>query len=157
MSLALRWALVALLLLAVAAPVGAHSELIGSDPSAGAVLNRSPERVTLRFDAPLVAGSTFIIFDSAFRQVPDVAAAPSAADPAVMMVAPPPLADGQYTVQWVAFSQDGDTTSGSFSFTVRGGGVSAIGGGAPLGWILALLGGVALIAVLLVWQTQRRY
>lgn len=98
----------------------AHAMLLSSDPKAGSVLARSPERVRLVFSEAIDAAV------SGIRVVP-LGAAPIdlsvAADPrdAKALVAPlASLVPGRYRIVWRSVSVDGHAVNGSFGFTVRG-------------------------------------
>ena len=96
----------------------AHASLVGTTPTQGAVLDRSPTEVVLRFDEPVstVAGSVRV-FDGDVQRVDsgDVTK-PSSMEVAVGL--PDGLADGTYTVAWRVLSADSHPIRGAFVFSV---------------------------------------
>lgn len=167
--MALAMALLASALVVVLA--AAHALLVRSDPDDGAVLARSPERVTAWYSQELATGmSTIQVFDAEGRQVDIGDGGVDLNDPdhASMVVSlPVPLPDGTYTVRWTAVSaEDGDPTQGEFTFSVGQEGTAADqasaattsslrqaadtaasnGVGWPVGWLAAGVG-VLLLAV----------
>ena len=113
-------AVVAVFASALVAPPSAfaHASLIGTTPTRGAVLDRSPAQVVLRFDESVstVAGSVRV-FDGDVRRVDsgDVSK-PSSDEVAVGL--PAALADGTYTVAWRVLSADSHPIRGAFVFSV---------------------------------------
>ncbi len=176
-----KWsAAVALLLatcltLVAAGPVGAHAELVESEPSGGDVLAEAPEQVRLRFDEPVrfeegggaepspldpikVYSEENTRVDKADTQ------AASAADPEVLIVDLKKLSNGVYGVDWGVTSEDGHVIDGTLGFTVdsasaekgdAGGPEAEDGGGSSagisVGWIVAgvvvVVGGVGLVTL----------
>jgi copper transport protein len=117
---AIRWttcaALVLLAVLGVGAPASAHAELIGSDPTQGAVLERLPDVVTLTFNEHV-------------RQVPDgvhvfdadgeeVAVSASTRDADLLVTIEGEVAPGTIVVAWRVVSEDGHPIAGSLTFSV---------------------------------------
>lgn len=118
----LRFSAAAILcLLLTAIPAGAHSELVDSQPAAGAELTQAPTTVRLVFTDDLAPASTVQVVDAAFGSV---AAGPATIDPTeprAMTVALQPLAPGDYTVQYHAVeAADQHAVDGSFAFRVAG-------------------------------------
>jgi copper resistance protein C len=109
---------------ALALPAGlawAHADLVASVPAAGAELAEPPAQVRLTFSEKLGPGSSIKVLDSQFRDVTAGAASVDAADASVLVVALPPLAPGDYTVQYQSVDQeDGHALTGSFGFRVTG-------------------------------------
>ncbi|XVS66738.1 copper resistance CopC family protein [Actinosynnema sp. CA-299493] len=112
-------ALLALLVLFGASPQAyAHTELVSSDPAAGASLAQRPTLLTLTFTEPVPAESAEVTVLAA-----DGSAWPTGqvvADGAKLTV---PLLEsgspaGQHTVSWTVESLDGDFVDGTFAFTV---------------------------------------
>ena len=112
----LSLALVAAVLALSPGPAVAHSLLIASVPSAGAVVNEVPA-VTLRFNNRI---------EKKLCQIRLVAAA---GDAQVLPLRPegavdtleaplPRLAAGRYRIEWRVLSTDGHVVSGAFSFRV---------------------------------------
>lgn len=96
----------------------AHASLIGTTPARGAVLDRPPAQVVLRFDESVstVEGSVRV-FDGEVRRVDggDVSK-PSSEEVAVSL--PAALAEGTYTVAWRVLSADSHPIRGAFVFSV---------------------------------------
>lgn len=150
------WLLAALLSLAPAAwPAGvaAHSELLGAVPAPGATLSRSPAEIRLTFSAPLAAGSTLQLFGAGFRPVSGVVARIDRQNAAQLVAVPPALSPGTYTVQWSSVAEDGDTLSGSYTFTLL-----AAAGSDPFSLLYGVIGLVILALAVggLVWRPRRR-
>lgn len=144
-------------LLALSAPAlsalraAAHSEVVNSDPAPGAVLATPPAAVFIEFDGPLSQESTITVQDATFQpmqQGETIIVDPQ--DPHVMAVNLPPLAPGEYTVQWQSVDpQDGHTASGSYAFAVREPGPSRA-------WnLLVLAAAVALVVLVVAWLRRR--
>ena len=96
----------------------AHASLVDTTPTRGAVLDRSPAEVVLRFDEPVstVAGSVRV-FDGEVQRVDSgEVTKPSADEVAVGL--PAGLADGTYTVAWRVLSADSHPIRGAFVFSV---------------------------------------
>jgi hypothetical protein len=86
-------------------------------PAPGSTVSGSPSEIRLTFDEPLVAGSTFVVYASAFQSTPGVAPVIEGASLHAHLASP--LAPGDYTVQWKAVTADGHTTEGSYRFRVQ--------------------------------------
>jgi len=104
------------LVISLVSPAGAHSLLIASIPSAGAVVNGAPA-VMLRFNNRIEKKLSQI------RLVPPAGEAkvlPVRVDGAVdALEAPlPPLPPGRYRVEWRVLSTDGHVVSGAFAFSI---------------------------------------
>ena len=156
------WAVLALFILLVPHPasVEAHANYAESDPAANSVIEKSPERVTVRFTEPLEpALSEVQVFDSQGDRVDRQDSAVDLSDPLLMSVSVETLADGTYTVAWKNVSTvDGHRVRGAFVFSVGepiSGDAAAAVAGQPLfqspaepviRW-LVLLGGLTLLGV----------
>jgi methionine-rich copper-binding protein CopC len=114
-----------LLVLGVAAPVLAHSELVSSDPADKAVLASAPTAVTLNFSEQLVpSGSSFKLLGPAGT----VGTGKVGAVNTQMLLSGLALAPGDYTIQWTSVATDQDLLRGTLTFTVS---PSAASVGAP--------------------------
>lgn len=122
-KLALLLALAAVILLSSRA--SAHSELVAAEPVPGAQLAQSPAEIRLTFSEPVAASSQIVVMGENFQQVEGLVPQFNPEQPQVVYTPLPPLAEGIYTVQWVAASNDGHEISGSYSFSVT----SAASGG----------------------------
>ncbi len=110
-----------LALLAVTLPGGqalAHSELVAAEPAPGAQLAESPAEIRLTFSEPVAASSQIVVMGENFQQVEGLVPQFNPEQPQVVYTPLPPLAEGTYTVQWTAASDDGHEISGSYSFSV---------------------------------------
>jgi methionine-rich copper-binding protein CopC len=107
------------LLLVTFTPVVANAVLRRSDPSSGAVLDRSPVEVFVWFSETLSTGSQLSVFDEQFQPVDKGKTFIDASDATLMRVQLAPLGPGRYTVRWKASAIDGHMSSGSYDFTVR--------------------------------------
>jgi copper transport protein len=104
--------------LALAEAAFAHSMLIATEPFQGAVVERTPERVLLRFDEPVEAGLVSIeVFDGTTDEVTTRELDKPKPEEAAIAI-PDPLADGTYTVVWRVISADSDPISGAWVFHV---------------------------------------
>lgn len=115
--LAIAACLVALVaVLAPARPAHAHSILLESTPAAGASV-RAPAALALRFnnrvEKPL---SRLRLVGPAGAVVP--LSIDAGGDPDRLTAPAPPVATGNYTLEWQVLSTDGHVVSGRFSFTV---------------------------------------
>jgi methionine-rich copper-binding protein CopC len=133
-------------------PVWAHSELLTAVPAPGATLATAPTEIRLTFSEPLATGSTFQLFDQNFRPISGIAATIDRDSPEELVAATPSLPPGDYTVQWTSVAHDGDTLSGSYSFTLL---AEAQNDDRSLIWGVAAAGGLAL-ATGLTWLYRRR-
>jgi methionine-rich copper-binding protein CopC len=130
-------------LAAAARPAAAHTELTQSDPAPGAQLAESPGEIRLTFSEPAGAQSQIVLLADGFQPVEGVAARMDSPHPEQVFAPLPPLAPGNYTVQWSAVSEDGHEISGSYSFSVAETAAASPGLLASLSdqwpWLLALL------------------
>lgn len=109
-----------LFVLATAAIVAAHAELVDAQPAPGATLPEAPTEIRLTFSEPVGAQSEILLFGHDFQAVDGVVAQVDPAHPEEIVATLPALAEDTYTVQWSATSDDGHEISGSYSFTVGG-------------------------------------
>lgn len=110
--------LAAAALLVPALPAAAHDELIGTDPSADAVLDALPDRITLSYSADVLtdAGATVIeVTDSSGTSL--TAGAPGVSGAEVTQALEGP-ASGSVSVRWRVVSSDGHPIDGEFAFSV---------------------------------------
>lgn len=161
--LALGVALAALLWLAGGA--AAHALLLKSQPEAGAALVQSPLRVIAWFSQELDTSlSTLHVVNGDGQQVDNGDGGVDLNDPdhaSLVVTLPLDLPDGLYTAQWTATSvEDGDTTSGQFSFIV--GQITAAHNSTKTiwtGWLvgaLTIIGGALLLVVIfMAWEHTR--
>ena len=106
-----------LMLMVVQAPGAlAHTELVLSDPPAGAVLGADPTEVLLTFSEELIRESVGISVEDGTGFVVTVAA-PEVDGADVSFPWPPALTGPDFTVNYRVVSQDGHPVSGSLSFT----------------------------------------
>lgn len=104
-------------LFTAAPPVAAHTELTSSDPSPGAVVPQSPERLTLRFTegVTLIDGGFRLLSADASQQS---TGPPTASGTEVTVPVTSPLADGAYILVYRVSSADTHPIAGSVPFTV---------------------------------------
>ena len=108
---------VTLLVLALAAPVLAHAELVDSTPEDGAVLDASPTEVVLRFTEALDPDKSRFNLKG-----PDGSVGigrVEAGAPRVMRLEGLALAPGTYTVEMTVASPDGHIERPTISFAVK--------------------------------------
>ncbi len=111
------------LALSLPPPAAAHTQLIASDPSAGASLRRPPAEVTLTFSEPMsrrLAVVALTIADGA----PARLAVRAGADPTQLVASTPAEATGggRWRVSFRVTSADGHPVQGDLSFDVARGG-----------------------------------
>ncbi len=109
---------VAVLLLATAAPAFAHASLDGTEPPAGAVLTESPQAIELRFtEGVTVALGGVRVYDADGERV--AGDPPQKPDADVVRVGlRDTLDDGSYVVTWRVTSADTHPVQGAFTFQV---------------------------------------
>lgn len=145
---AVRAVLLSLLLVLVAGPVLAHTELVSAVPAPGATVSGLVTDLSLTFTEPLAAGSHVQLFADAFRVVPGVNT--SVAANVLSAHLAEPLAPRTYTVQWVALGADGHPVAGSYQFAVAA--PSAV----PWWpWVLAVVIVLGAAAIALLWLRRR--
>jgi len=144
---AILWVLTWLALLPWPPLVRAHSELVTADPPPGAPLTTAPAEIRLTFSAPLMSGSTFAVWGENFQQVAELAPQIDPQRPDQLFATIPPLAAGDYTVQWTAVANDGHRFSGSYAFRFLDAPESS---GPAIGWWVAAVGVSAVALVHLI-------
>jgi copper transport protein len=113
-----RFALVALVALALPAQAFAHATLYLTQPAFKQRLAASPARILLHFDQGVKAFPDSIkVLTASGRVVSGTAGAGASANDVVVPVRR--LAKGGYTVRWHALSADGHSIGGVFTFGVR--------------------------------------
>ncbi len=130
----------------------AHSELVTAVPAPGATIATMPAEIRLTFSEPLATGSTFQLFGQDFQPIAGISAMIEPNSPEDLVAAAPSLLPGDYTVQWTSVAHDGDTLSGSYTFTLL---AEAPNDGRSLIWVAAAAGGLVLAAGL-TWLYRRR-
>jgi len=143
----------------------AHALLLKSQPEAGATLVQSPLRVIAWFSQELDTSlSTLHVVNGDGQQVDNGDGGVDLNDPdhaSLVVTLPMALPDGLYTVQWTATSaEDGDTTSGQFSFVV---GQVTPAHNSPqtiwTGWLVSALtiigAGLLLVVIFMAWERTR--
>lgn len=111
-----------MIVLGVAAPASAHTELASSDPSAGATVDGPLDVLTLTFSKPIeLAGKGVQVLDANG----DAIAAEADVAGAVVTVQPTQVLDaGRYGVRLAVRSGDAHPIRDSFAFAVRGSAVA---------------------------------
>lgn len=110
-------ALVAVVLVAWAAPAAAHAQLESTSPTAGAVLDQAPDEVTLTFNEPVeVSLGAVRVYDSDADRVDEGGARHDGNGTVVQPLGD--LPDGSYVVTWRVVSADGHPVHGAFTFQV---------------------------------------
>ncbi len=108
----------ATLLLAAPETAFAHATLVQSKPADGAVLERAPTSVLLRFNEPIeTAFGSVRVYDSSARRVDSGHTTRPASDE-VAVEAGARLPRGTYTVAWRVISADTHPVHGAFVFSV---------------------------------------
>jgi copper transport protein len=120
--------LVIVVALATAPAALAHAKLIAVEPANGATLATTPASVRLFFDEPVAVGPGNAVVSADHRSV--LAGSPRLERKDHLLVLPlqPHVPNGDYSVSWRAFSDDGHLESGVLAFRV---GAAPAGAGAP--------------------------
>jgi len=159
-----KFLLILLLMLAITTSVAAHSELVKSEPEAGASLENSPAQVTTWFSEELDSEmSSMRVFDAQNNQVDngDGSVDLNDLDHLSMVVSLPPLPAGTYRVHWTSVSaEDGDAEEGEFTFNVTvgaaSGETSSPSGNSSLIWVISIAAVLIVLAVLAMIAVSRR-
>ncbi|MGB3687522.1 MAG: CopD family protein [Ornithinimicrobium sp.] len=108
------------LVLALAAPALAHTDLDSTTPADGATIDGPVDEVSLTFTLPVTQLGDGVSIDGPDGKVPVEV---SSAEEGVVWIAVPsePLSSGTYTGQWSVAAQDGHPLSGEFTFDVDAG------------------------------------
>jgi methionine-rich copper-binding protein CopC len=113
----------AIFLLTSMAVASAHTTLVGSKPSKGALLKIAPTSITLKFDDPLLTLSGHLINKIALTDpsMKVVALNKTKVHGSVVeaQISTPLSKPGKYMVSYRVAAQDGHIVTGSFSFTLR--------------------------------------
>jgi copper resistance protein C len=108
-------------LLAITAPAAAHAKLTVANPAADSVVAESPKELRMTFNEGLIAKYSSVEVKA--QDGTKIETGTAVADPAdnKQMVVPLPntLADGKYSVDWQAVTDDTHRVKGKFSFTVK--------------------------------------
>lgn len=105
--------------LAAGNPAFAHTELVRSNPAAGATVHTGPKTITLTFNERLVAAfSKFELSMPAHRMNIPVTTRVSPDGKRIVGTLPSRLARGSYKVVWTAAGADGHRMTGELAFRV---------------------------------------
>jgi copper transport protein len=97
----------------------AHSQLLSSDPQAGAVLDEAPAHVTLTFNEDVeISLGAIRVFDGTGRSVDVSAARHPDGHAEIVEVDLPKLANGSYVVDWRVVSADSHPVHAAYVFQV---------------------------------------
>jgi methionine-rich copper-binding protein CopC len=115
------------LLVTASGSASAHAELESSEPPNGGLLEKSPERLTVRFSMELdTAASRMELYDAAGRPVDSAIGGVDLDDPdhaSMVITVGDRLPAGSYLVKWTATSAAdghvGHPAEGEFRFDVR--------------------------------------
>jgi copper transport protein len=103
----------------LAGPADAHAVLESSEPGSGAVLGKSGDTVTLRFDEPItLLPSGIRVLDGSGKRVDRGDAAHAGNSENVAVRLRPNLPQGSYLVDWRVVSADSHPIGGAFTFSV---------------------------------------
>ncbi len=94
----------------------AHSKLERAEPGQGAVVDASPENITMAFDTKIEKLSTFKLFNEAGEEIEkgDVVVE----GPEMTAALTEPLENGAYVVKWTIIGADSHVVEGEYGFTV---------------------------------------
>ena len=134
--------------LATAPAALAHAKLIAVEPANGATLATAPASVRLFFDEPVAVAPGNAVVSADHRSV--LAGPPRLERKDHLLVLPlqPHLPNGDYSVSWRVFSDDGHLESGVLAFRV---GAAPAGAGAPRPVLAAASTGPDFFEVLARW------
>ena len=140
--------LVVVVALAAAPAALAHAKLIAVEPANGATLATAPASVRLFFDDPVAVGPGNAVVSADHRSV--LAGSPRLERKDHLLVLPlqPHLPNGDYSVSWRVFSDDGHLESGVLAFRV---GAAPAGAGAPRPVLAAASTGPDFVGLLARW------
>ena len=163
-ALLFKFLLILLFLLAITTTVAAHSEMVKSEPEAGASLENSPAQVTAWFSEELDSEmSSMRVVDSQNNQVDsgDGSVDLNDLDHLSMVANLPQLSAGTYTVHWTSVSaEDGDAEEGEFTFNVTVGAApgeaSTQSANTSLVWVISVASVILILAVLVMIVISRR-
>jgi methionine-rich copper-binding protein CopC len=100
-----------------ASPAAAHSELLGSVPAAGAVLDCAPEYIELQFNEGVqLTALRLHVTDDAEIALPRR----SIREATLETIDLPPLEPGDFRAEWRIISADGHPEGGVIPFSVTG-------------------------------------
>jgi copper resistance protein C len=148
---------VVLLLLSPAAPASSHTDLVSATPASGSTVDGAPAGVQLAFATPVQARLAQVVVSDAVGE--DHVVGPVASFDTRVEARVEGLRAGRYTVAYRVVAADGHPVVGRYAFVVAAGSVSvtstggASDGPAPAGsaggrpWVVPLLGGAAVAAV----------
>ncbi len=105
-------------LLATASPAAAHAQLISTDPTEGALLQKAPDQVTLTFNEPVRLTAQEITVYDADGQTLSSEAVSSGTEVTIDLPDAEELGRGTFVVGWFVLSGDGHPISGSLTFSV---------------------------------------
>lgn len=111
------WIVSLLFVLALWSPSWGHGVLIDSTPSHGAILEKSPSIVSLRFNAALELSITHLTLVDPKKQTQDLKMTDASTIERIVATVPP-LAPGVYLVKYKVLATDGHITEGSIRFTI---------------------------------------
>lgn len=110
------FAVLALLLVASAAPASAHAELLSSDPADGSTLQAAPAQVTLEFSEVLLEETVDVAIQGPSGAVSS--AVVEAAGASVVIPWPADAGTGDFQVNFRVVSADGHPVEGSVAFAI---------------------------------------
>ncbi len=102
----------------LAGPVGAHAALVSMTPEADSTVETAPSEIVLEFNEGISATSDAVrVFDPSGRELGGVEV--SSTDDSITASLPDFDTDGSYTVDWKAVSADGHPIRGAYLFHLR--------------------------------------
>lgn len=139
-------------LLVITLPVWAHTELVSTEPAAGATVPAGLRELSLTFNEDIDPASRLVVYAEEFQAVSGVSTGVEGAVLHALFTSA--LGEGVYTVQWTAIGTDGHPVEGSYQFAVSP--ALGTGRGPLIIFALSLVGGVlALGVVVLLTRYQR--
>jgi len=103
--------------LALSLPSWGHIVLIESSPSHGAILEESPDVVSLRFNAALEPSITHVTLVDLKKHTQALRVTDASTVERIVATVPP-LPPGVYLVNYTVLATDGHVTEGSIRFTI---------------------------------------
>jgi copper resistance protein C len=104
-------------LMCFAALANAHTNVASTSPKNGAVLERSPPTIEIKFEQP-VRMTSIVVLAAAGQPERKLQFSPTG-NASTFTVTDPALAPGRNEIQWKALSRDGHVVSGSLIVVVK--------------------------------------
>ncbi len=111
-----RRLLIGIALLSTVLTAAAHTTVKSAEPADGAVLDRSPPSIEIKFEHAVQMTSVSVVAEHAAERKLTFATATGGT---VITVENPALAAGRNEIHWKALSKDGHVISGKLTYTIK--------------------------------------